>query len=164
MSERFQVPKHEISARVLLPGGSRRELTLYLGERAARHSGPERPSDLLNGDERFVPVRFPERGFALLRRRSIVAVRVDAEDELAGTADDEELFGPDAAPEGVERREVRIVLEDGTEVTGTIAYAMPPGERRLQDYLNRGRPFVRVREGDHVDLVNSERVVRVEPL
>lgn len=164
MPERYHVPKHEISARVLLPDGSRRELTLYLSERAERHAGPERPSDLLNGDEPFVPVRFADADFALLRRSSIVALTVDVEDEMVDAADADELYSPESAPEGAERREVRVVLEDGSDVTGTMTYVMPPGERRLQDYLNRAPPFVRVRDGQEVELVNAERIIRVEPL
>lgn len=161
MSEKFQVPKHEVSARALLPGGEHEELKLYVSERAERHSGRERPSDLLNRDDRFVPVRLSDSGFVLLRRTAVLVMVVSLEDELvAGVVEGGE--GPDA--EGAERHEVRLVLDEGTEVEGSVTYVMPPGEQRLQDYLNQAPGFVRVRDGDRIQLVNTGRIVRVEPL
>lgn len=163
MPERYQVPKHEATARVILSDGSRRQITVFLSERAEHHSGPERPSDLLNGDDSFVPVSFPESGFALLRTTSVMVMTVDVEDELVGTAEAEDVIGSGPGPDGVERHDVRIGLDDGSEVRGAITYLMPPGERRLQDYLNQAPTFVRLREGDRVKIVNTDRVVRVQP-
>lgn len=165
MSEEYQVPKSEVPARALLPDGSRKDVHLYLSERAERHSGPERPSDLLNGDELFVPVRFADTGFALLQRTSVLVVAVRAGDELRpGAGEGAGLVETGDPPEGAERREVRVVLDQGTEVEGTITYVMPPGERRLQDFLNQTDDFVRVRDDDRIKLVNTRRIVRIEPL
>lgn len=163
MSERYQVPKHEAPARVLLADGSRRRITVYLGEQAEDHAGPERPSDLLNGSERFFPVSFPDAGFALLRRTSVLVMTVDVEHELVGATEAEDVFGPGPDPEGLERHDVVLFLDEGSEAEGTMTFVMPPGERRLQDYLNRASAFVRLRDGDRVRIVNTDRVVRVEP-
>lgn len=162
MPERYQVPKHEASARVLLADGSRRRVTLFLSERAEGHTGPERPSDLLNGDDRFVPVSFRDAGFALLRRTSVLVMTVDVEDELTGAAGTEDVFGSGPDPEGLERHDVALILSDGSELEGTMTFLMPPGERRLQDYLNRAPTFVRLRAGDRIRIVNTDRIVRVE--
>lgn len=163
MPERYQVPKHEASARVLLSDGSRRRITVYLSEQAERHAGPERPSDLLNGDNPFVPVSFPDFGFALLRRTSVVVMTVAVEDELVGGTEAEDLVGADSDRDGVEWHDVVLILDDGSDLQGTIAYLMPPGERRLQDYLNQAPTFVRLREDDRVQIVNTDRIVRVQP-
>lgn len=163
MPERYQVPKHEAEVEVRLSDGSRGRITVYLSERAQGHAGPERPSDLLNGDDPFLPARFPDAGFALLRRTSVVVMTVDVEDEVTGASGAESLFGSGPDPDGVERHAIALILDDGSELEGTMTYLMPPGERRLQDYLNRAPRFVRLRNDDRVDIVNSDRIVRVEP-
>lgn len=163
MPERYQVPKHEASAEIRLADGSRRRVTVYLSERAQSHAGAERPSDLLNGDDRFIPVNFPDTGFALLRRTSVVTMTVDVEDELVGAGGTEDVFGPGPDPEGLERHDVVVILDDGSELEGTMTFLMPPGERRLQDFLNRAPTFVRLRENDRIEIVNSDRIVGVQP-
>lgn len=163
MPERYQVPKHEASARVRLADGSRHEITVYLSERAEGHAGPERPSDLLNGDDRFVPVSFADAGFALLRRTSVVVMTVAVDDEMVGAGGTEDVFGSGPDPEGLERHDVVLALYDGSELEGTMTFLMPPGERRLQDFLNRSPPFVRLRDDDRIRIVNTDRIVRVQP-
>lgn len=167
MPEEYQVPKREMEAGVVLAGGREATVHLFLSERAEHHSGPERPSDLLNGDDPFVPVRFADSGFALLRRSSVLVMTVEAEAERAGGGADPEAGLPGAGggpvPDSAERRDVRIVLDGGIEAEGTLTYVMPPGERRLQDYLNQAPAFVSLLAGNRAKLVNTGRIVRVEP-
>lgn len=166
MPGRYQVPKNEVSARVVLADGTTWEAQLYVSDRAEHHAGRERPSDLLNGDEPFFPVDLSGIGFALLRRSSVLVTTVRAKDELTGGATDgaELLEEGEPVPEGAKRVDVRLVLDEGTSVDGTLVFLMPPGERRLQDFLNQASRFIPVREGDRVHLVNTERVVRAEPM
>jgi len=158
VSDEYRVPKNQVSARVVLPHRPEEQLTLFLGERAERHSGPERPSDLLNGDSRFIPVEFSESGFALLRRASVLLMVVRPADELLSDDGREDPTGPESGGSGARRRGVRLVMDDGTEVGGTVEYVMPPGESRLQDFLNEADAFIRVRDGDRVQLVNTARI------
>ena len=60
--------------------------------------------------------------------------------------------------------EGRVLLEDGTDLQGTVSYVMPEGQRRLQDYLNRGPRFLIVRAGETARLVNRGRIVRISML
>lgn len=165
MSERYQVPKNEVPAHVVLADGTEGELHLYVSERAERHTGRERPSDILNDEAPFFPVRFSDTGFALVRRSSVLVMTVRLEDELvAGGSEGAGLLQTGPAVEDAERHEIRLVLEEGTVVEGSVTYVMPPGERRLQDFLNQTPRFVTVRTDGSARLVNSDRIVRVEPV
>lgn len=160
----YRVPKHRVAAEVLLPGQPPRDVELYLAERAKHHTGPERPSDLLNGDKRFLPAHVPGGRPVLLRRLSVVCLSVRAEDDVGPEpADADDLAQVDPSVEA-ERRGVRFLMEDGSEVEGTVTYVMPAGERRVQDFLNQAADFVRVRDGDLIRLVNVHLVAQVEAL
>ena len=47
--EDLRVPKRAVLVEVVLPGGDARGVSVFLGEGAETHEGPERLSDLLNG-------------------------------------------------------------------------------------------------------------------
>lgn len=166
MPERYQVPKNEASGRAVLADGTTADLKLYLSDRAEHHAGRERPSDLLNGEEPFVPVDLSGTGFVLLHRAAVLLLTVRlADEQVEDLADGAELLQEEDAslPDGAERVDVRVALEEGTTVDGTMTYLMPPGERRLQDFLNQSPRFVPLRQDDRIHLVNTERVVRVDP-
>lgn len=164
MTEGYRVPKHRIPAEVVLAGQPPREIELFLAERAERHTGRERPSDLLASGEPFFPVRTDATGHELLRRSAVLVLTVRAEDELDPAPPEPEGLAEAGAPaEDAERREVFLQMEDGTEVRGSVTYLGPAGSRRLQDFLNRADAFVRVRDGDLIRLVNTSRIVRAVP-
>lgn len=164
MSQEYRVPKHRIPATVRMADGEVRSVELFAGEHAERHAGAERPSDLLGADAPFLPVEDEEEGFLLLHKPAISMVTVELESEVGAEpvdAEDRALVDPEM--EGAQRTDVRMVLDDGTEVRGLMALVLPPGERRLQDFLNAADRFVRIRDGDRVHLANTDRIARVAP-
>lgn len=164
MTEQYQVPKNRLPARVHLADGDVRSVTLFVGDRAEQRQGVERPGDLLNEKAPFFPVEDDEEGFLLLRRAAVSVVTVDLEAEIGpDPTDPEDLALVDPDMEGVVQEDVRLVLDDGTEVRGTMALVLPPGERRLQDFLNQADRFVRVREEEQLHLVNTDRIARAAP-
>lgn len=160
MTEPYEVPKHEINAELILPGVEPRRIRLFLAERAERHSGRERPSDLLTVSEAsFFAIREPEGDVALVRRDAVVVLSVPASAE----AGPERVLQPaggeaDASSDVALVETVRVQMEDGREVEGTIREMMPTGERRILDYLNRADPFVPLRDGDTIRFVNRARI------
>lgn len=156
MSEEYRVPKKRLPARLALPGRPDRDVVIHLSEMAERREGAERPSDLLDGALAFIPVAEPDGSPWLLARNAVLFLSVPAEAEAASSA---EL--PEAA--GGRRESVCVLLEDGRELRGAIGYVMPPGRRRLSDYLNDGDAFVPLRERDVVHLINRRRIVAVHP-
>lgn len=165
MTEGYEVPKREVEAAVTLAGDDPRPVRLFLADRAQHHSGPELPGDLLNEpDDAFFAVRGPDGGPALVNRTSVLVLSVPASEQ--------ETLEDEVAPAGVDggdgggavtTRRLRVRMEDGTELTGTVRYARPAGERRVRDYLNRAEAFVPLRDGDTIRFVNRARIVRVTP-
>lgn len=152
MSEGFRVPKREVPVRVKLAGQAPVEVFIYLAPLAERHAGIECPSDLLNRGDEFIPVTDYEKRILIFRRSAVVLLTVNAEHEEP-LAEDSEEEGDRVV------RVVRLGLEDGTNATGELTYWRPAGQRRVQDFLNTAEPFIALREGDLVHLVNRDRIV-----
>ena len=148
----LRVPKRRLAVEMLLPGGATRQMTLFLSEVAADHTGPERPSDLLNGGDDFVPA-FDETGKAMsfLNRSAISAVRLDPALDVDV---DEDVTIPT-------EHEVEVLLRDGTALRGLVSFLRPAERSRLVDFLNEAPPFFRLLEGAVLVLVNKRHVVRV---
>lgn len=150
--EDLRVPKRRIPVEVLLPGGGIRPMALFLSEVAADHTGQERPSDLLNGGDDFVPA-WDEAGQAMtfLNRSAISAVRLDP---ALDTDVDEDVSIPT-------EHDVEFLLQDGTTLRGLASYLRPTERSRLVDFLNEPPPFFRLLDGAALLLVNKRHVVRV---
>lgn len=150
--EDLRVPKRRVAAEVLLPGGAARRISLFLAEAASTHVGPERPSDLLNGGDDFVPALDEETGaMTFLNRAGLAAVRVAR--ELEG----DEADGLSLPTEHV----VEILLESGAALRGLVSYLRPPDRSRLVDFLNEPEPFIRLIEERAIALVNKRHAARV---
>jgi hypothetical protein len=155
----YRIPKREITAEVSLLGQPRKVVKLFLGDQAESRSGPEKPSDLLNGSRSFFPAVEPPGRFVLLHRDSVTDLSVAAEIEFPA---EESPGGAGAA--AVARTLVELVLQDGSKVRGTVQFLMPEGRRRLIDFLNTAERFLVVRGDGLAHLVNKRRIVRVEIL
>lgn len=150
--EDLRVPKRRTPVEVLLPGGASRAMALFLSEVAADHTGQERPSDLLNGGDDFIPA-FDEGGKAMtfLNRSAIAALRLDP--SLDKDVDEDVSIPTE--------HEVEILLQDGTSLRGLASYLRPTERSRLVDFLNEAPPFFRLLDGAALLLVNKRHVVRV---
>lgn len=150
--EDLRVPKRRTPVQVLLPGGSTRAMALFLSEVAADHTGPERPSDLLNGGDDFIPA-FDEEGKAMtfLNRSAVAALRLDPSLDADS---DEDVSIPT-------EHDVEVLLQDGTPLHGLVSYLRPSERSRLVDFLNEAPPFFRLIDGSTLVLVNKRHVVRI---
>jgi hypothetical protein len=153
VAESYRVPKHPVPIKLRLAWQEPKELSLYVAKHAARHTGAEYPSDLLNGGDRFLPALDEEGRYLVFQRSQVMVLSVSAEYEKDLT----DL--KDAGEEAVTTLDIELILEDGTRVQGAVSYWRPQGQRRFQDYLNSAEEFIPVREGDTIHLVNRERIV-----
>ena len=162
MTDEYRIPTHRIRSELLLAGQETMPADLYLGEQSERDLGRERPVDLLNGKKSFIPVQLPDDGTVLVRRTSVLMASIPSEDARETDPRADELLD-EARAGGTDAREVdvEVLLEEGTRITGTVAYVLPRGERRLQDFLNNSETFFRVWDGDTLRLVNGDRVVTI---
>lgn len=153
MSEPYQVPKRQVRARLKLVGQASEDVDLYLAERAQRHAGYECPSDLLNGGDHFIPTTDPQGRLHVLRRDAVMILSVAAELEEDGGVE------ANGAGDQLTTLMVELALEDGTRLTGELAYWRPGGQRRLQDFLNSAEHFIPLRADGMIHLVNRDRIV-----
>lgn len=159
MSNPYQVPKHTVQAEVLLTTGPALQLRFFLSEAAMTHEGPERPSDLLRRAKSFLPVNDTGgEGVSILRREAIMVLTISETDEIEpGDPDGSVLAG------GAGGR-IEVLLVTGTKVEGELRYQMPEGQRRIQDFLNTGEPFLMLRSEGKISFVNKSHVVRIRAL
>jgi hypothetical protein len=149
-STQLKVPKHRAAVEVAVPGRVL-QVELFLSDYAREHLGPERVSDILNGENDFLPAVAEDERVVLLGRETFLWVRIplnehtEEEDEAGQRTD----IG------------VRVLLEDGSGLTGNIRFVPPPGRGRLQDYLNSSGRFLSVVSGDKVFYVNRLRIANV---
>lgn len=157
MTNTFCIPRVRIRAQVALAGRRVREVNLFLGARAQSHEGHERPSDVLEASRGFLPALDGDT-VVFINLEQIAMVTVAA--ELEYTAD--ELAVLEAARVQNTNRCLSVILEDGTMLSGEVAYLMPEGQRRVQDFLNCPERFIRLRDGDLARLVHKSRVLWVQ--
>jgi hypothetical protein len=153
----YRIPKQEVSAEVSLLGQPRKVVKLFLHERAEAHSGPERPSDLLNGAGQFFPAIEPPGKLVLLRRDAVTVISVAAESEFPAAGAGEEA----ADPPGIVTMSVEVILQDGSRIRGSVRFVMPEGRNRLIDFMNTQDRFLTVREESLARLINKRRIVRI---
>ncbi len=150
--DELRVPKRRVPVEVSLPGGATRRVSLFLSEAAESHDGPERPSDLLNGRNDFIPAHDEAAGgVTFLNRAALAVVRFDR--ALERDEADEVTIPTE--------HEVEVTLQDGAVVRGLVSYLRPPERSRLVEFLNEDPPFLRVLVGDAVALVAKRRVSRI---
>jgi hypothetical protein len=158
VTEPFAVQKKAVRARLTLVGEAAQDVDLYVSEAAAGHAGMERPSDLLEIAQRFFPVRHADGGISFVNHDAVLILSVPSDAELGA----DELPVEDLAAPQATTLPLEVHLEGGAVFTGTVVYLMPEAQSRVQDYLNDSQsPFLPLRDGDTVHLLNKGRIVRV---
>lgn len=157
MLESLSVPKRRVAAQFVLPGGSSRDVLVFLAEATPGYSGGERLSDLLNNSgSQFIPaLDAATNNMTFVRCENLALARVAA--ELEPNAVDQFTIPTE--------HEVEVTMVDGTKLRGLITYVLPEAHSRLTDYLNNSAPpFFPVLEGERVALINKRHVAYVETL
>lgn len=150
MAEAYAVPKRVVVATVTMDGGEPVPLTLFLSDRAERHEGHERPSDLLSSGLAFVPALDSNGALILIGRNAIATLSIPADEE--------------PIPLMATTYRVQVTLRSGLSVEGTVDYAMPEASQRLQDYLNQSEPFIAIRRETTLLFVNKACITGVRAL
>ena len=157
MVDPYRVPKNQVPVEVRILSGTSMALTLFLSGVAQSHAGTERPSDLLNTGDSFLPALGPDGTLIFLQKDAIEVVSFSAKHELGGDI----LMTAALRSEQAMSADVSIVLQDGSELNGTIRYLMPEGNRRLQDFLNQPDRFLALQDGEMIRLINKRRIERI---
>jgi hypothetical protein len=150
-------PLINVSAVVHLRGHASREVRLFLKENSVFRAGSDLPRDVFADERDFLPVRDPEWGLILVRRKALILIEVPEERDADRAA---EL----AEEQGHRGEEVAVYLEDGTLLQGRTDPLSPDRFPRVQDLLNARDSFLRLRGAGRVQLVNKGYIVWVRPL
>ena len=160
MTHAYRVAKKEVIAEVTIAGEKPAVVTLFLAERTRHHAGDERPSDLLNGSDTFLPAIDLGGKLHHLRRDAVVVITVPAEVEPGASGPEVEAGRLPSS----RHAEVEVILESGAVIRGTVEYDMPETRSRLLDFLNREDRCLAVRHAGQVHLVNKRHIARVNEL
>lgn len=114
-----------------LEDGSEVDGKVFLSLYEARHQGPQRVGELLNGEEGFIPVETKE-GTVHLNVANIVC----AITPLAEEGDDLMTLG--------EKYRIRISTVGGKQIEGDVFVNLPHDRCRVSDYLNQPQRFCRI--------------------
>jgi hypothetical protein len=155
----LSVPKRSVQATVHMLNGPARQFELFLSETAENHRGPEKPSDLLLRDSRFLPAKEWDKAFVVLNTDAILWMTVEASVETQT----ESLSVEDLAASMSVSQDVELTMSNGEALRGTLVYLQPQGRQRLQDFLHDAPRFFVLRDDERAHIVNVAHVAVVSP-
>lgn len=156
--EQFRVPKVQIEVDLTLEDGLRVGGAVHLLPLAGVHVGRERVIDLLAApDPQFLPVAISDR-VQLVHKTRVILVGLESPEDAGLLAAGEE---EETAETVMVEVELAGLPEEMRRVTGLIYLKMPPGQRRVIDYLNQPEPFFPLQTSGGLILVNKAYVLDV---
>jgi hypothetical protein len=153
MTTLYQIPKVRIPIEARFLNEAPMELEMFVGQGGGHHGGYERPSEVLNGTQVFIPMVRPGGEPVIVHRDALLMVSFEAihEETLADGGSFGHVMGAD----------ITVDLEGGTSALGRLEYMMPGDRCRVQDYLNTNLRFLPLREGPLMRLIHARFIRRV---
>lgn len=151
----LKINKYTVDVDVHTVRGEVLSIQVYLAEEVHEQGTHERLQDVFQARP-FIPVRREGR-VEMLSVAHVCWFRIDP---IGGF---DELDPEIEAESGSVNAPVRLELDDGTSVEGAFRYFMPPGRRRLVDYLSELPRWVTLRTPEWLYLVSRDRILRVIP-
>ena len=148
----YKVEKEPFPVKLYLSNGTMQEGIIFRGLHAAFHEGPEMVKDVLWQTEQFIPVHFTEGATRLIHKDQISAI--------AFQSDDLDMDPSDMNTSSV--HEVTVQLVNNIRLEGNFLFLLPSHARRVKDFLNQREPFLELRKGKQVYLINKAHVLFVE--
>ena len=147
----LRVPTHATAAEIRTADGRIFVGRIFIPSSSSQHTGSMRPDEWLNQTGPFFAFLADDAKSTVLLNKQEVAVL-----SIAPSQDE------DARAEDVDLPERRLALELGdSRIEGVLLVDMPPGQRRVLDYLNRPEPFLLLRTVDRWHLVRKNLITRV---
>ncbi len=148
--ESVRVPTRPVDVELDIDGGRKESVTIYLDTVSETHAGPETVAEALNRERAFLPVRSRETQETFLVRRSAIRRVADNHDPSKTLSHDENVGFVDL---------VRLELDSGESIEGTLATVLPPDRSRLSDFFNfTDAQFIAVEVIDGVNYVNRDYI------
>ena len=153
----FRVPKLRVTVELVLMGGERRDVELFVAGQRANAPTRQYVIDLLAGDESFLPARSDD-GMRLYNKDNLLWVAIDLSGgevpvEEAAAEPEQEFFDV--------RKSIAVEFAGDRRLEGDLLYSPPPGRSRVTDYLNEISRFFRLWTPSHVFMVNKNHIESV---
>ena len=144
----YRTPTRAVDVELSITGERTEEVTLYLSTVSETHTGAETVEEALNRGRDFLPVRTRETGQTFLVRRGAIRTVTIGDDEGEVAPHEESFASVDV---------VRLELDRGEIIEGTLATVLPPERPRLSDYFNFSKvTFVPLAVDEGVIYVNRD--------
>jgi len=153
MTDDIRVPTVPVLVDFALSDGASLSATIHLSNNSSFHDGSETLDEFFNAERLFLPVHETGGRPMLVGRRAIVAAMAPPEAPLLSRL-------PGRVPENIYF--VKVHLETGGVVEGTLLANLPSEHSRVSDAFNQGEEFVPIEGPDFVALVCKNRVTRIE--
>lgn len=122
---------------------------VFLSLYEVTHSGPQNLGDLLNSEEKFIPIK-TDKGIALVNLNHIIQARIDSE----GESDDLMKMGSSYS--------ICANMSIGAPVEGDIFISLQDGRfGRVKDYANLPFSFLRLFQPKLVIYVNQGYIISI---
>lgn len=144
--DELRVPTVPTEVTLILGGGRRETVMLYLASASRKHEGPESLLEFLNRAGTFVPVKLSTGDSALVGRdtiRCVIAARDTTHEELGIPSIDL----------------VRVQMGDLPDIEGVLRHVDPHDRSRLSDHFNHADRFFAVESGETVHYVHKLHVL-----
>jgi len=142
-----RIAKNRQQVTFTLADGSEVQGEVFLSLCDARHRGPQRVGELLNGEEDFIPVA-TSVGMVHLNIANIVTAKTSDKSEW----NELEQLG--------KKYSVRIATLLGEE-SGEVFVNLPQYTSRVSDYLNQPARFYRLFISDHIVYIGARFILSV---
>ena len=153
LADLYRIPMVPVPAEILLLGRAPIAVTLHLATLSGTHPGGETVDEFLNSERRFIPAHDREDGrVVLLNRDAIVWVRVRADAPMEFGREEHVAAMMDL---------VRVELEEGSSVEGTLRDVSAAPDARLSDVFNHPAQFFPLEAEERITYVNKLRVAAV---
>ena len=153
MADDIRVPTVPVQVDLLLADGGTLGVTIHLSSSSPFHEGSETLDEFFNAPRSFLPVRDSRGLTQLVGRRAIVTATAPASAPLLSRL-------PGRVPEAIFF--LKLHLETGTVIEGTLLTSLPTATSRVSDAFNQAEEFLPVEIADAVAFVRKDRVVRAE--
>ncbi len=153
MADDIRVPTVPVSIEFILSDGATLEATIHLSSMSSFHDGSETLDEFFNAARLFLPVHGAGGKPMLVGRRAIVAAKASPAAPLLSRL-------PGRVPEVIYF--LKLHLETGGVVEGTLLANLPAVHSRVSDAFNQADEFVPIEGADFVAFVCKDRVTRIE--
>jgi hypothetical protein len=152
----FQVNKTKKSVKLFLSDRSPMTGSFFLSDNCEWHHGAERITDIMMGNDHFLPFESDDGLLWIIQKNQIVKVVVDKEFELEiiRSYGIEEIHG----------KGVIVSLTGGIEEQGLLLVEPREGASRVMDEINRGKGFISVISGESIHIIGLPFVVMLREL